>query len=112
MTLNSCDATPSVVASIMWATMMNRAKYTFALDYFLLSGHHRQSRFLFHQLRVVDLAGGIVQNHDEVIPALVLKPLMPAETIQSPLAVRELTILAKIFEMEYGWRKEKHKSHS
>jgi hypothetical protein len=29
-------------------------------------------------LRVVDLAAGVVQNHDQVIPALVLKPLMPA----------------------------------
>src|SRR6185312_6695955 len=40
--------------------------------------HHRRRRFLLHQLRVVNLACGIVENHDQVVPALILKPLVPA----------------------------------
>ena len=54
------------------------AEHTFALDHFPQPRHHRQRRFLFHQLRVINLAGGVVQNHDQVVPALVLQPLMPA----------------------------------
>src|SRR5947207_9014677 len=54
------------------------AEYAFALDYFLQSCHHGQRRFLFHQLRVIDLAAGIVQNDNQVIPALILEPAMPA----------------------------------
>src|SRR5262250_2956234 len=49
-----------------------------ALNHFLQPSHHRQRRFLFGQLCVVDLAGGIVQDHDPVIPAFVLEPLMMA----------------------------------
>jgi hypothetical protein len=30
------------------------------------------------QLRVVDLAGGVVEDHGQVVPALVLKPLVLA----------------------------------
>ena len=54
------------------------AEHAFALDHFLQPRHHRQRRFFFHQLRVVDLAGGIVQNHDQVVPALILKPAVSA----------------------------------
>ena len=41
-------------------------------------GHHGGGRFLLGQLRIVDLAGGVVQDHDQVVPALILKPLMIA----------------------------------
>src|SRR6266536_1745379 len=54
------------------------AEHAFALDYFLQSCHHGQRRFFFHQLRVIDLAAGIVQNDNQVIPALILEPAMPA----------------------------------
>src|SRR5712671_5872781 len=54
------------------------AEHALALDHFLQSRHHRQRRFFFHQLGVIDLAAGIVENHDQVIPALVLEPTMPA----------------------------------
>src|ERR1700726_1054617 len=57
---------------------VQRAEHAFALDHFLQSRHHRRRRFLFHQLGVVDLTGGIVQNHDQVVPAFVLKPLVAA----------------------------------
>src|SRR5207244_1582454 len=54
------------------------AKYPLALDDFFQSRHHRDRRFFFHQLRVIDLAAGIIQNDDQVIPALILEPAMPA----------------------------------
>jgi hypothetical protein len=40
--------------------------------------HHRPGRFLFHQLGVTDLAGGIIQDHDQVVPTLVAKPAVLA----------------------------------
>src|SRR5713226_9448625 len=54
------------------------AEHTFPLNHFFQPRHHRQGRFFFHQLRVIDLAAGIIQNHNQVIPALVLEPAMPA----------------------------------
>src|SRR4029077_11096414 len=54
------------------------AKYPLALDHFFQSRHHRDRRFFFHQLPVINLAGGIIKNHDQVIPAFVLEPAMPA----------------------------------
>src|SRR5437660_2842730 len=54
------------------------AEHTLVLDHFLQSRHHRHRRFFFHQLRIVDRAGGVVQNHDQVVPALILKPLVAA----------------------------------
>src|SRR5437588_9284118 len=58
------------------AIAVKGAEYAFALDYFLQPSHHGHGRFLLRELRVIDLAGGIVQNHDQVIPALVLEPLV------------------------------------
>src|SRR5450631_4279503 len=40
--------------------------------------HHWGGRFLLSQLRIVDLAGGVVQDHDQVVPTLILKPLVIA----------------------------------
>jgi hypothetical protein len=40
--------------------------------------HHRRRRCFLHQLCVIDLAPGIIQNDDPVIPALILEPAMPA----------------------------------
>jgi hypothetical protein len=57
---------------------VERAKQTLDLDHFPQPGHHRACRFLFHQLRVVNLTGGIVQNHNQIVPALVAKPLVLA----------------------------------
>src|SRR5437588_1999191 len=57
---------------------VQRAEHAFAFDHFLQPCHHRHRRLFLHQLRVINLAGGIVQNHDQVIPALVLKPAVPA----------------------------------
>src|ERR1035438_4186535 len=37
-------------------------------------GHYSGGRLLLGQLRVVDLAGGVVQDHDQVVPTLILKP--------------------------------------
>src|SRR5438445_13394211 len=58
------------------AITVKGAEDAFALDYFLQPRHHGHGRFLLRELRVIDLAGGIVQNHDQVIPALVLEPLV------------------------------------
>jgi len=54
------------------------AEQPLALDDFSQRGHHRNRRLFFHQLGVIDFTGGVVQNHDQVIPALILKPLVPA----------------------------------
>jgi hypothetical protein len=60
------------------AVAIQGAEHAFALDYFLQSCHHGQHRFFFHQLRVIDLAAGIIQNDNQVLPALILEPAMPA----------------------------------
>jgi hypothetical protein len=39
---------------------IQRAEGSFALDYLFQPRHHRQRRFFFRELRVVDLAGGII----------------------------------------------------
>ncbi len=52
------------------------------LDHFAQRRHYRVRAFLFHQLRIVDLAGRIIQNDHEVAPALVLKPGVPAPVMQ------------------------------
>src|SRR5260370_2018271 len=57
---------------------VQRAESAFALDHFLQSRHHCRRRFLFHQLRVIDLARGVLQNHDQVVPPFILKPLVTA----------------------------------
>ena len=57
---------------------VQRAEHALALDHLPQSCHHRRRRFLLHHLGVVNLAGGIVQNHDQVVPAFVLKPLVAA----------------------------------
>src|SRR5215471_15179358 len=54
------------------------AEQALALDYLAQRRQYRDTRLFFHQLRVVDLAAGIVEDHHQVIPALVLKPAMAA----------------------------------
>ncbi len=39
-------------------------------------GHHREGRFLRRQLRIVDIAGGVIQDHDQVVLTLILKPMV------------------------------------
>ncbi len=60
------------------AVAIQGAKHALPRDHCLQPRHHRQRGFFFHQLRVIDLAGGIVENHQQVVPALVLEPAMPA----------------------------------
>ena len=57
---------------------VQRAKQPLLFDHLPQARHHRQRRFLLDQLRVVDLAGRIVQNHDQVVIPVVLKPAMLA----------------------------------
>src|SRR5262249_41598749 len=40
--------------------------------------HHRARRFLGDQLRVINLAGRVVQDHNQVVPAVIAKPLVTA----------------------------------
>ena len=60
------------------AIAVQRAEQTFALDYFAQGNHHRAGGFFFHQLRVVDLARGVVQDHQQIVVAIVGKPAMLA----------------------------------
>ena len=53
---------PEMTASIR----VQGAEQPLALDDFSQRGHHWNRRFLFHQLGVIDFAGGVVQNHDQV----------------------------------------------
>src|SRR5215472_2430760 len=55
---------------------VQRAEQSLPLDHFPETRHYRQGRFFFHQLRVVDLAGGVVQYHDQVVIPIILKPSM------------------------------------
>ena len=54
---------PEMTASIR----VQGAEQPLALDDFSQRGHHWNRRFFFHQLGVIDFAGGVVQNHDQVI---------------------------------------------
>jgi len=56
------------------AIAVQGAEHAFPLDHFPQPAQHRGAGFFFHQLRVVDLAPGIVQNQQQVLPALILKP--------------------------------------
>jgi hypothetical protein len=58
------------------AIAVQSTEHSLVLDDLLQFRHHRQARFLLRQLRVIDLAGGIVEDHNQVIPAFVLEPLM------------------------------------
>ena len=49
---------------------------TLGFDHLAQTCHHRSRRFLLHQLGVVDLTGGVVQNHDQVVPASIVQPAM------------------------------------
>jgi hypothetical protein len=44
---------------------VERAEQAFAFDHLAHRCHHRARGFLLHQLRVVNLAGGVVQNHEQ-----------------------------------------------
>jgi len=50
------------------------AKYPFLLDHSTQSRHHRSRGFFLDQLRIVDFAGGIIQDHNPVVPAIVIQP--------------------------------------
>src|SRR4051794_11060132 len=60
------------------AVAVQRAEQAFLLDHFPKRSHDRPRRFLFDQLGVVDLARGVIQNDDHVIPAVVLQPAVLA----------------------------------
>jgi hypothetical protein len=68
------------------AITVERTEQPFVLDHFTQTCHHGPHRFFLYQLRVVDLASGIVQDHDQVIPAVVIEPAMltPIDMQQHP----------------------------
>ena len=66
------------VPEVAGTIAVQRAEQAVAFDHLAQRCHHRPRRFFLHQLRVVDLAGGIVEQHQQVIPALILKPTVPA----------------------------------
>jgi len=63
------------------AVRIQRAEQALPLDDHAQFHHHGHGRFLLHQLRVIDLAGRGVQNHDQLVPALALKPRMALSDI-------------------------------
>src|SRR6266568_2340824 len=65
---------------------IERAESSLALDHFRQRRHHRARRFFFHQLRVVGFVGRVVEHLDQVIPAVVLEPLVmtPIQVQQHP----------------------------
>jgi hypothetical protein len=56
--------------------------------------HDRGGGFLLHQLRIVDLAGGVIQDHDQVMPSLILKPLVMAAVDMQHHARQRTTLTA------------------
>src|ERR1017187_8552952 len=60
------------------AIAVQSAKHAPAFDHFFQPCQHRHRRFLFHQLRVINLAVGVVHNYQQVVPALILEPAMLA----------------------------------
>jgi len=60
------------------AVGIERTEHALPFDHRTQPGHHRGGRFLLGQLRIVDLAGGVVQDYDQIVPAFILKPLMIA----------------------------------
>ena len=64
------------------------AERALALDHSPQPRQHRHRRFFFHQLRVINLAAGVVQNHDQVVPALARQLLLrnPVIIVHMPFA--------------------------
>ena len=62
------EVTPSIT--------VQRAEQTPAFDHFPQPRHHRPRGFFLHQLRIVNPVSGIVQDHNQVVPALVSEPLV------------------------------------
>jgi len=50
---------------------MERTKQALTLHHIAQCRQHRAGRFLLHQLGIVDLVGGIVENHQQVISAVI-----------------------------------------
>ena len=52
---------------------IERAEQPLLFDHCPQPGHHCRGRPFLGQLRIVDLAGGVVQDHDQVVLTLILK---------------------------------------
>jgi hypothetical protein len=57
------------------AVAVQGTENSFRFHYLAQSSQYRHRRFLFHQLRVIDPVRRIVQNHQQVTPAIILKPV-------------------------------------
>ncbi len=55
---------------------VQRTKHAFFLDDLTNTSHYRPGRLFIHQLGVIDLRGGVVEEHDQVLPPLVAEPLV------------------------------------
>ena len=64
---------PEVAGSVA----VDAAAQAVLFDDFSQGRHHGARRFFFHQLSVVDLTGRVVQHGQQLIPAFILKPLVP-----------------------------------
>ena len=58
------------------AIAIKRAKHSLLLNHLPQRGQHCGRRFFFHQLRIIDLTGGIVEDDDQIMPPLVTEPLV------------------------------------
>jgi hypothetical protein len=57
-----------------WRDRCTARRKHLSLDHLAERRQDGHGRFFFHQLRVLDLAGGVVQNHQQVVSPLILKP--------------------------------------
>src|SRR5262245_59684888 len=64
------------IEEVTCTVAVDRTEQSLPFDHVSQRGKQRSRRFLFYQLGVVDLVGGIVENHQQVIPAIILEPLM------------------------------------
>ena len=55
---------------------IERTKQSLLLDHLTQPLHHRPGRFLLHQLRIVDFAGRVIQNDNQVAPTVIAEPLV------------------------------------
>ena len=58
------------------AVTVEGAKQSLLFNHGAQSSHYCARRFLLDQLRVIHLAGGVIHDHYQVVPAMITKPLV------------------------------------
>src|SRR5215475_13078751 len=55
---------------------VKRTKHALPLNHLAQRCHYCAGRYLLYQLGVIDLAGGVIHDHQQVVPAIVTEPAM------------------------------------